>query len=334
MAGIKAAVIGLGVGTGHITAFRELGAEVVAICDISDKILQSVGDDHGVEGRYTDYRILAERDDIDVVSICTPDHLHADPAVVMLESGKHILVEKPLASSFEDIKKIAETARRTGRYVSHGCQIRFGAVFQELKRQVEAGEFGKVFYAEADYVSNHINLFQDGWRGQLGPQYNATAGGAIHPIDVIQWIIDSPAVEVSAYGNGIATAEHGLDVTDCVVVIVKFENGCVAKALTTMGSARPGFRNVQVYGTQKTFIEAPYPSAHLISDLETKKWAPLEVSESGHDSRIALISDLLEAIEHDKEPQLNLEQAIRTASICVAAFDSVRLGKPVEVPRF
>ena len=334
MAGLKAAVIGLGVGTGHITAFRELGAEVAAICDVNDKLLESVGEDHGVEGRYTDYRSLAEREDIDVVSICTPDHLHADPAVVMMEGGKHILVEKPLASSFADIERISETARRTGMKVSHGCQIRFGAVFQELKRQVVAGEFGKVFYAEADYVSNHINLFQDGWRGQLGSEYNSTGGGAIHPIDVIQWVVDSPAEEVSAYGNGIATAEHGLNVTDCVVVIIRFENGCVAKAFTTMGSARPGFRNVQVYGTQKTFIEAPHPSAHLISDLETKKWQPLEVSESGHDSRIALISDLLEAIEEDKEPQLNLEQAVRTASICVAAFESVRLGKPVKVPKF
>ena len=334
MAGLKAAVIGLGVGTGHITAFRELGAEVAAICDVNDKLLQSVGDEHRVDSRYTDYRSLAENDDIDVVSICTPDHLHADPAVDMMESGKHILVEKPLASSFADIQRIAETARRTGMKVSHGCQIRFGAVFQEVKRQVEEGTFGKVFYAEADYVSNHINLFQDGWRGQLGPDYNSTAGGAIHPIDVIQWIIDSPAEEVSAYGNGIATAEHGLDVTDCVVVIIRFENGCVAKALTTMGSARPGFRNVQVYGTKKTFLEAPHPNASLIADLETRRWQPLDVTESGHDSRIALITDLLGAIEEEKEPQLNLEQAVRTASICVAAFESVRSGKPVAIPRF
>ena len=331
---LGAAVIGLGVGKAHITAFREAGAEVRAICDVNADLMNEVGEASGVADRYTDCRDVAGRDDIDVVSICTPDHIHADPAVAMMEAGKHVLVEKPLATSLDDIRRIAETARRTGRLVSHGCQIRYGSVFQEVKRQVAAGDFGKVFYAEADYVSNHINLFQGGWRGALGPDYNAFAGGSIHPVDVVQWIVDSPAEEVTAYGNGIATRAHGLDVTDCGVAIIRFQNGCVAKTFVTMGSARPGFRNVQVFGTKKTFITAPSPPADLIADLETRKWAPLDAPEEKKDSRVALIADLLQAIETGAQPQVNLEQAVRTAGICVAAFDSLRIGKPVKIPAF
>ncbi|MDA0745841.1 MAG: Gfo/Idh/MocA family oxidoreductase [bacterium] len=334
MAGLHAAVIGLGVGKGHITSYRDSGAEVTAICDVNEKVLNEVGDEYGIENRFTDYRALLDRKDVDVVSICTPDHLHADPAVELMEAGKHVLVEKPLATTLEDIQRIADTARRTKCKVSHGCQIRYGEVFQEIKRQVKAGEFGEIFYAEADYIANHINLFQGGWRGQLGAEYNAAAGGSIHPVDVIQWIIDSPAEEVTAYGNGIATKAHGLDVYDCVVAIIKFENGCVAKTFTTMGSARPGFRNVQIYGTEKTYVTAPGSPGHLVADLETRKWAPVEVKDSEHDSRHALIADLLQAIENGTEPQLNLEQAVRTAGICVAAFQSMRSGKPVKVPKF
>lgn len=334
MAGLRAAVIGLGVGKGHITAYREAGAEVVAICDVNEKVLNEVGEEYGVPGRYTDYRALAEQADVDVASICTPDHLHTDPAVAMMEAGAHVLVEKPLATSFEEIGRIADTARRTGRKVSHGCQIRYGSVFQELKRQVEAGMFGELFYAEADYISNHINLFQDGWRGQLGPEYNAAAGGAVHPIDVVQWIVDSPAEEVFAYGNGIATRAHGLEVTDCVVGLVRFRNGCVAKTLTTMGSARPGFRNVQLYGTKRTYLAAQVSPGHVVSDLESRKWEPLEAPDDRRDGRVRLIADLLEAIEQEKEPQVNLEQSVRTAGICVAAFESVRSGQPVKVPEF
>ena len=241
---LNAAVIGLGVGRGHIAAYREAGAAVAAICDVNAELLEQVGEEEGVRRRYTDYRALADLDGIDVVSICTPDHLHADPAVAMLSSGKHVLVEKPLSTTFEDIERIVQTSRRTGRKVSHGCQIRFDETFQELKRQVEARAFGQLFYAEADYISNHLDLFREGWRGGLGSRYNAAAGGSIHPVDVIQWIVDSPAAEVAAYGNGISAGMHGLEVTDCVVGIIRFENGCVAKTLTTMGSARPGFRNV------------------------------------------------------------------------------------------
>lgn len=331
---LNAAVIGLGVGTGHIVAYREAGAAVAAICDVNETLLEQVGEEYGVRRRVSDYRDLADMDDIDVVSICTPDHLHADPAVAMLASGKHVLVEKPLATSFEDIERIVRMSRRTGRKVSHGCQIRFDETFQELKRQVEAQAFGQVFYAEADYISNHLDLFREGWRGGLGPRYNAAAGGSIHPVDVIQWIVDSPAVEVAAYGNGISAGSHGLDVTDCVVGIIRFENGCVAKTLTTMGSARPGFRNVQIYGTRKTFLTAQAPPARLVSDLDTRKWAPIEVADDGRDSRRKLIEDLLQAIEDDTEPQVNLEQSVRTSGICVALFESVRSGKPVSVPGY
>ncbi len=331
---MSAAVIGLGVGTGHIVAYREAGAAVTAICDLNGKLLDQIGEEYGVERRYTDYRDLAGLDDVDVVSICTPDHLHADPAVEMLASGKHVLVEKPLATSFEDIERIVRTSRQAGRKVSHGCQIRFDETFQELKRQVAAQAFGQVFYAEADYISNHLDLFQEGWRGGLGPNYNAAAGGSIHPVDVIQWIIDSPAAEVSAYGNAISAGSHGLDVTDCVVGIIRFENGCVAKTLTTMGSARPGFRNVQIYGTRRTFLTAQAPPARLVSDLHTRKWAPIDVVDDGRDSRRKLIEDLLQAIENGTEPQVDLEQSVRTAGICVALFESVRSGKPVAVPRF
>ena len=306
---------------------------MTAICDTDENVLSEVGEKYGVAGRYTDYRALADQKDIDVVSVCTPDHIHADPAVLMMESGKHILVEKPLATSLADIERIARTARKTGMKVTHGCQIRRGAPFQEVKRQVASGAFGELFYAEADYIANHISLFEGGWRGALGPEYNATAGGAIHAIDVIQWIIDSPPVEVTGYGNSIATAAHGLNVTDCTVCIIKFENGCVAKAFTTMGSARPGFRNVQIYGTKKTFVTANQPTPYMISDLESRKWSPLEVEEDGADGRVALIEDLLQAIRTDTQPQLDLDQAVRTVSICVAAFDSVRAGKPGAIPQ-
>jgi len=331
---LNAAVIGLGVGTGHITAYREAGAVVTAICDVNETLLEQVGEEQGVRRRYTDYRALAQQDDVDVVSICTPDHLHADPAVEMMASGKHVLVEKPLATTFEDIERIVQTSRRTGRKVSHGCQIRFDETFQELKRQVEAQAFGRLFYAEADYISNHLNLFREGWRGRLGRRYNAAAGGSIHPVDVIQWIVDSPAAEVAAYGNGISAGLHGLDVTDCLVGVIRFENECVAKTFTTMGSARPGFRNVQIYGTRKTFLTSQAPPARLVSDLQGRKWTPIEVEDDGRDSRRKLIEDLLQAVEGDTEPQVNLEQSVRTAAICVALFESVRSGKPVAVPGF
>ena len=152
-------------------------------------------------------------------------------------------------------------------------------------------------------------------------------------MDVVQWIVVSPAESVMAYGNGIAPRAHGLTVTDCVVAIIRFRNGCVAKTFVTMGSARPGFRNVQIYGTKKTYIASPTPPGHLISD-QSRKWTPIEAADGQRDGRLALIADLLQAIETGAEPQVNLEQAVRTAGICVAAFEAFKQGRPVAVPAF
>jgi len=334
MGQLGAAVIGLGVGKAHISAYREAGAEVLAICDVDGGLLRETGKACDVADLYTDYRDVTGRDDIHVVSVCTPDHVHTAPALAMMEAGKHVLIEKPMATTIADIQTIVDTARRTGRKVSHGCQIRYGPAFQEVKRQVQEGAFGDIFYAEADYISNHVNLFEGGWRGELGREYNALAGGSVHPVDVVQWIVDSPPVEVMAYGNGIALAAHGRDVTDCVVAIIRFQSGCVAKTFVTMGSARPGFRNVQVYGTKKTFVTPPDGGEGTVSDIETRKWRPLELGEAGRDTRVALVADLLDAIKTDGQPQVDVVQAARATAICVAAFDSLRTGEPVRVPVF
>ena len=331
---LNAAVIGLGVGTAHIVALRDTGARVRAICDVNEDLLNKVADEYGVEGRYPDFRDLAGCDDIDLVCICTPDHLHTDAAVAMMESGKHVLVEKPLATTFEDVQRIAETARRTGRKVSHGCQLRFLPQFQEVKRQVHDGRFGEVFYVEADYVSNHVDLFRGGWRGDLGQECNVMAGGGTHPIDVVRWIVDDRVEEVSAYGNGIAAQSHGVDVTDCVVAVMRFRKGCVGKSLVTVTAACPGFRNVQVYGTKKTFVTVPGPPNHQVSGAERGAWEPLSYSGERKDPRHALVADLIRAIEQDADPQIDLDQSTHVAAICIAAFESVRTRKPVKVPTF
>jgi predicted dehydrogenase len=309
---LNAAVIGLGVGTAHIVALRDTGAQVRAICDVNEDLLNKVADEYGVEGRYTDFRDLAGCDDIDLVSICTPDHLHTDAAVAMMDSGKHVLVEKPLAMTFEDVQRITETARRTGRKVSHGCQLRFLPQFQEVKRQV----------------------FKGGWRGDLGRECNVMAGGGIHPIDVVRWIVDDWVEEVSAYGNGIATQPHGLDVTDCVVALMRFQRGCVGRSLVSVVAARPGLRNVHVYGTQRTYVTVPGPPQNQVSSADTGTWEPLSFSDERKDPRHALVADLIRAIERDADPEIDLDQSTHVAAVCIAAFESVRTGKPVKVPTF
>ncbi|HIE53529.1 MAG TPA: Gfo/Idh/MocA family oxidoreductase [Armatimonadetes bacterium] len=329
-----AAVIGLGVGRQHILDYRATGrAEVRVICDLQEERLQRVGEELGIADRVTDFREVAARDDVQVVSICTPDHLHTEPALAMMEAGKHVLIEKPLATTWEDVRRLVETAHRTGVKVAHGCQLRYLPLYQELKRHIERGELGELFYAEGDYIGSHLELLTEGWRGQLGAAYNGVAGGGVHPLDLLCWLIGDRVVEVTAYGNKKCVEPFGFEVYDCIVAILKFQQGAIAKSLTTLAAARPGFRYLALYGTRGTYLNTPYPAQNLIvTETTQQQWQSLTVPPAETEPRVALIQDLLDAIERDTQPLVNLAEAAQVAAVCIAAFESVQQGRPVLVP--
>jgi len=330
-----AAVVGLGVGRSHIDSYRDEGrAEVRVVCDVDEDLARTVAEEKGVDEVTTRFEDLLDREDIQLVSVCTPDHLHAQVAVPLLEAGKHLLIEKPLATSAEDIRRIVDAAEAHGVKVQHGCQLRFMPLFRELHRRVAAGEFGDIFYAEGDYVGPALQLFTDGWRGRLGGEYNPVAGGGVHPIDLMIWYIDSRPVEVHSYANRIAFSRHGLETLDCVVSLIRFENGAVAKTLNSFGCVRPGFRNIHLYGTRATFLTSPVPPPSLYADESSpREWTPIEV-EDGGDARVGLIADWIDAIEEDRDPLVGVRAAATVASVCTAAFASARSGRPEPVEAY
>jgi len=123
------------------------GVEVVAAADLSEKALGKVKDQYHIERTYTDYKkMLREVGDIDAVSICTPNGVHAENAITALEAGKHVLVEKPMAMTGREATKMVEASRRAGKQLIVGFQHRFEPRSKMLHDQVKAGQFGKILY--------------------------------------------------------------------------------------------------------------------------------------------------------------------------------------------
>ncbi len=122
----------------------------VAVADVSEGALTWAKSEFGIPHAFPDYRrMLAEMPQIDAVSVCTPNALHAEHAVAALEAGKHVLVEKPMAMNAAEGRRMLDAARAAGRQLVVGFQHRFEAKSRLIRRQIESGAFGKILYVRA-----------------------------------------------------------------------------------------------------------------------------------------------------------------------------------------
>lgn len=325
-----AAVIGAGsAGNDFIRIFSQGNrTELRAVCDVNDARLSDASQQAPGVDTCNDYLEVAQRTDIDLVAICTPDHLHTAPAIAMLESGKHVVIEKPLATTWVDLRRTVETSHRTGMKVAHCTQLRWMPLNQEIKRRIGEGELGELYSAEADYGGYSVSLFAEGWRGDSGINYNLVAGGGVHILDLLLWFVDDEVEEVYGYGNRKCVTQTGLDTFDCLSFVMKFRHGCVARSTTSFGTDRAIPGHIELCGTDGCYLSAPEPKiGHGARNPEFEVLTP----DPPGDLRGLLVSDLIDAIENDREPLTNLSEAARVTSVCIAAFESAATGKPVSI---
>lgn len=223
---LRVAVIGVGIqGENHVKAYKSTPlADLVAICDVNEERLKVVGDKYGVERRYLDYREMLEELRLDLVSVATPDHLHLAPALAVVEHGVHVLVEKPLATRYEDAVRIVEAARREGVRVFTAFSNRFNPPFALLRDEVARGELGDVTYAylrlsDTLYVPTRMLK----WASNTSVVYFLMS----HTADLARWILGSEVESVRAYANYGVLTSMGIGVPDYVIAVLHFRSGAI-----------------------------------------------------------------------------------------------------------
>ena len=326
---IKVGVIGLGVGEQHIIAYnRELNTQVLAVCDIDPAKLKEVADRQGIRERHTDWRKITENPDIDVVSICSYDDVHAQQCISAFNNGKHVLVEKPVALFRKDAVAILRAQQDSGLKITSNLILRQVPRFIELRQQIQAGEFGEIFCIEGDYIHEILWKILTGWRGKMD-FYCTIFGGGIHLIDLMRWVIGYEVTEVTGMGSKILTRDSDYKYDDTYIHILRFENGALGKSLTTFGPRRTKFHSLNVYGTKKTFIN-DIPNAKTFTsdhpDSECVVTTPYPGVAKGD-----LIPDFISAIRNNREPNVSAIDVFRIMDTCFAALESANEGRAVPV---
>jgi len=221
---IKVGVIGLGMGQNHLHGYNKIPeVKIWAIADLEEERLKSFSQEYSVPHSFKDYRELLKLKELEVVSIALPNFLHCPVTIETLEAGKDVLVEKPMALNSEEAEKMVKVARKKKRILMVGMNYRYLPEMEVLKRFIEQGELGDIYYIKA--VALRKRTFPKDSTSWFKNKQKSGGGGLVdmgpHMVDLSLWLADNFDV-ASVYG---VTYNKFMPVDDLASALVKLSNG-------------------------------------------------------------------------------------------------------------
>jgi len=274
---LRAGVIGTGfIGPVHIEALRRLGVQVVALCDVPDRV-QAAAEKLGIPQAFSDYRQMLKSDAIDVVHITAPNRFHCEMAVAALEAGKHCVCEKPLAMNTRETARIVKLARKTGTVFAVNYNVRFYAAVLQLRQMVARGDLGEIIHVNGSYMQDWLFKETDyNWRllPQEGGKLRAVADIGTHWMDTVSFILGArisevladlgtwhktrkrPLGEVQTFakaGADVKYATYPVQTEDYASVLLGFSNGARGNlGVSQVAAGRKNCIRIELYGSKKS----------------------------------------------------------------------------------
>jgi predicted dehydrogenase len=339
MAKLGVAIAGTGWVSGeHIKAFQHHpDTEVLAICGRDKSKAQSKAGEAGLDcAVYDDFHAMLQHPGVDIVSIATPPHVHREQAVAAAQAGKHLMLEKAMANTREDIASIRDAVAAAGVKSVVSFVLRWNPLFNIIKTQLAEQNIGRVFYGEVDYFHGI-----GPWYGQFGWNIKKEIGGSsllsagCHAMDALRWFMGGEVVEVFQY----ATRGEGRDFqpyeyAPTSVTLLKFADGRVGKVASCIECVQPYVFSINLVGTEGAIRNNRIYSRKAFPGQTSWVDVPTVMPDSGdvtHHPFQEEVAHLVECIQQDKESHVNVADAYITHSIILAADESGATGKPVEL---
>lgn len=326
---LKVANIGMKFGMSHVEGARDFGAEIALLCDSNEENLRFAGERYGIpEDRWiTDYRDIIDNEDIDVVTVATPDQQHVKISCDLLRAGKHVLCEKPLALTREDITEMVRVSDECDAKFMVGQICRFTPAFEKAKEIIESGTIGEVYFIESEYAHDYMKLCDD-WRAD--PLRHGVIGGGCHAVDLIRWLVGDPQ-EVFAYGTHKLLPMVSYD--DATIAVMKFGENVMGKVFVSTGCKRDYTMRTVIYGTKGTLIcDNTSPTMTLFTTDEEGVVLPaqtVDVVVNNHNAakEFEVFAD---AIINNKPVMTDAREGAKTVAVCLAIVESAKTGMPVK----
>ncbi len=311
---INVGVIGVGaMGYNHARVYSRLDqANLMAVSDLMKGNLANVSQKYNVIG-YLDYENILENPDIELVSVCVPTTHHYNVVMDAIEHGKHVLVEKPIAFTLEEAKKMVKAGRKKGIKLGTGHVERFNPAVQKAKELIEDDVIGDVVSASAKRVGPFPPRIKD---------VGVTIDLAIHDLDVMYYLFSDPVAEVySTMGSILERCEF----EDHAEIMTKFTSG-ITGMLEVNWLTPYKRRELEITGTAG-IISIDYIDQSIdvfgkfAQDVQINHQEPLKGE----------IKSFISSVMNDEEPEITGEDGIYALRVVLAAMKSARDHTPVKI---
>lgn len=338
------AIIGAGnIGKIQAEAIQHIpDAWVTVVCNRGEAAGRALAEQVGATW-IADFAEAVTRDDVDVVTICTPSGTHKEIAVAAAEAGKHLLVEKPIDITLPRVDAILQAAEEAGVVLACVFPLRFAEGVHKAKAALDAGRLGRLTLADVYVKWYRPQSYYDGsWRGT----WEIDGGGAlmnqsIHNIDLVQWLA-GPVQSVMAQ---TATLAHEMETEDTACALLTFEHGGMG-VIQGATSAWPGDRaRVELHGDRGTIVleegrivvwqladGTPEEEAAMLTLEEQQGSGAADPTAIGYEMHRRQIVDLIAAIRNDESPAIQGAEARRSVEIIRAIYVAASKRSLVTLP--
>ena len=277
--------------------------------------------------------------EIDVVTICVPSGLHAELAIKAANAGKHIIVEKPMAITKEQLDAMEEACERNGVMLSSVAQSRFTSGVRKAKQAIEEGYLGKLVCADVYMKFNRSQEYYNtgGWRGTKAMD----GGGAlmnqgIHGVDLLLYL----AGDVKSVYAVSKTLARQIEVEDTLSAVLEFKSGATGVIQATT-SVYPGYpRRLELNGDKGTIVleegnlirwdmeDTTLPAVTLKSNVRSSASAPTDFSADNHTKQF---KDVIQALRGGTKPLVDLREGRRAVDLILAIYQSAEEKRVIEL---
>lgn len=341
---IKVAIIGAGaISSAHMEAYLQFPdrCQIVALCDIYPEKAEKKAKEFNLDATiYDDHTKMLNREDIDLVSVCTPPYTHSEITINFLDSGKNVLVEKPMASSLEECDAMNAAAERNNKMLSVISQNRFRTPMMKLKSVLDTKLMGPIVHTQVDSFWWRGHSYYDlWWRGTWEKEGGGcTLNHAVHHIDIFKWMNGMPT-EVTAV---MSNASHdNAEVEDISVAICRYDDGSLAQITSSV--IHHGEEQQLIFQGKNARVSVPwkvkastskgngFPEEDGELEAQIQQYYD-ELDEVQYEGHTGQIDDVLTALENGTPILIDGKQGRQTLELISAIYESASTGKTIKLP--